>query len=361
MRKLRVGLDCDDVILECTSYALELANQERRLEGLADLNINDVTSWGRTGRETDIIFDYFSQPEFYKNQPVIEGARELIRQIQDMGHEVVLITSVYNKFSQIRLKKILTEFPEIPEANVFVAQRKDLFSVDVMLDDGPHNIVGERAISAKYPVLFRRPWNRNVVGVRTVSNYDEFLDLLRAISDSACGNKTASAHKVVCLVGPSGTGKTDIVAELTKNPYFANVNAVTTNPSARKCYEIVSENEFDNIDFVEKSIYGGYQYGIRSSTIEQNWAKGYHAVVRIDLAGAFSLKRIYGNNNVIIVFIKRGSSDIIRDIMLRDISNEEKIQKISALNVELEGEEFADFVIYNNFPIESAETIKKLL
>ena len=47
--------------------------------------------------------------------------------------------------------------------------------------------------------------------------------------------------------------------------------------------------------------------------------------------------------------------------MMRDISSDEKVTKIAALNVELEGEYAADIVLYQNDAKKSAEHIFGLM
>lgn len=361
-RKLRIGLDCDDVLYECNSYALMLLNAERAMNGKPPLRFDEINSWGPTGTDVDDRLKYFNDADFFRNQPVMKGAREFVKRLVDMGHEIFLITTLPYEFRDIRMKKIAVDFPEIPPENIFVVSRKDMFSVDLMLDDGPHNLVGERRIAARYPVLFRKPWNTSVCGIRAISTYDDFINLLHSLSGSVTRGDYSDDHKVFCLVGPSGTGKTDLANELVKNPFYARVKACTTKQTASEdVYEILSDEEFSNAQFVERSVYNGYQYGIRTSVIERIWADGKNAVAYMDITGAFSLKRIYGDNKVVVVFCKRNISDIIRNIMMRDISSDEKVTKIAALNVELEGEDAADIVLYQNDAKKSAEHIFGLM
>lgn len=359
-KRLRIGLDCDDVLFECVSIAIRLANEQRSKEEKAPLKIDDVLRYGKTGTETDEILPYFSMKEFYELQTVVPGAREMIRRLIALGHEVFVITSIPAEIAPLRTKMLRAAFPELPPENIFCALRKDLFAVDIMLDDGPHHIVGDRRVAAKYPVLFRKPWNKNITGVRSVNNFAEFCDLVDAVSVSAAPIADRD-HKVLCLVGPTGSGKTELIEEVIKNPFFGRLPTVTTNPNASDAYERVDDRTFgemiDGGRFIEHSVYNGYNYGIRMSAIERLWQEGKHAVTCIDIAGAYLLKKIYGEGNVYVIYRKAETAEIIRNIIERNIPAEEKLAKISAMSEEMKNEESADLVIYPN----SAEENAKLL
>lgn len=346
MRKFKVGFDCDDVLYSCVPYALSLENKKRIPLGLPPLSEKQVTCWGRTGTEVDKMFEYFEDEDFYRTQPLLEDAEKLVNETIAMGHEPFIFTSIDSRFAKIRLERIAQDFPKIPKSNIFISQRKDLFCPDVMFDDGMHNLVGDYAISAKYPVLFRKAWNKDTSGIFSVSSYVEFLDLLKRLSDFSPyeNDKLSFEHKLVCFVGPTGSGKTQIINELEKHPLYSRIRTVTTNPKANSSYEIVSAKEFSSIDFVEQSEYNGFLYGIRTSVIEKIWANGMNAITSVDIAGACSLKRIFGSN-VIIAFCKRNTGDIIQNILARNISAEEKVSRISAINLEFEGEKIADIIL----------------
>ena len=61
-----------------------------------------------------------------------------------------------------RAERLIKDFPEIPAENIIMGTRKDVISLDIMLDDGAHNILNSRAA---YPVLFRKPWNEGLSGL----------------------------------------------------------------------------------------------------------------------------------------------------------------------------------------------------
>ena len=77
--KLSTALDIDDLLMECTSYAIKLANEKYNFE--PPLSLYEITGWGKLGKRSDVIHEFFSDPEFYRTQPVIEGAKEFVEKL----------------------------------------------------------------------------------------------------------------------------------------------------------------------------------------------------------------------------------------------------------------------------------------
>jgi len=93
----------------------------------------------------------------------------------------------------------------------------------------------------------------------------------------------AAGHPgMVCLVGPSASGKSIICDELVKNPIFRKVKALTTRnprPDGRDAneYKFVTDQEFKEAiergDLVEHTNYAGHLYGIAKSEIQDIWSQ----------------------------------------------------------------------------------------
>ena len=77
--RLSTALDVDDLLMECTAYAIRLANEKYGFD--PPMTIYEKETWGHLGTRVDTIYQYFSDPEFYRTQPVYEGAREFVRKL----------------------------------------------------------------------------------------------------------------------------------------------------------------------------------------------------------------------------------------------------------------------------------------
>ncbi|MBO5868980.1 MAG: guanylate kinase, partial [Oscillospiraceae bacterium] len=197
---LSTALDIDDVLMECIPYAIRLANEKYQFD--PPLSIYEVDRWGTLGTRADVIFEFFHDPEFFRTQPAIKGAREFVKKLCQMT-EVFVSTAVYPEYMSIRAQRIHELFPEIPQDHIYMGSRKDKIDVDILFDDGMHNVSRS---NAAYPILMRRPWNQHATGVLAVNTYDEFLKMVEVIADSY-SSKTATTLDqpgIVVLVGPSG-------------------------------------------------------------------------------------------------------------------------------------------------------------
>ena len=224
--RLSTALDIDDLLMECTEYAVRLANEKYKFD--PPISIHEIKQWGKQGTRSDAIFEFFSDPEFYRTQPVIKGAKEFVRKLTQMT-EVFVSTAIPPEFMGIRAKRIMEEFPEIPADHIYMGSRKDKINVDILFDDAMHNIVRSEA---RYPILMRRPWNQKATGMLAVNTYDEFLKLVEVIADSYSIRPDPyllNEPCIVVLVGPSGCGKSKIAQRfLKKTDRFEKLISYTT-------------------------------------------------------------------------------------------------------------------------------------
>ena len=61
--RLSTALDVDDILMECTAYAIRLANEKYGFN--PPLTIYEKDRWGKVGTRADAIYPYFSDPDFY--------------------------------------------------------------------------------------------------------------------------------------------------------------------------------------------------------------------------------------------------------------------------------------------------------
>lgn len=345
--RMSTALDVDDLLLSCIPYAIELANQKYQFN--PPLSIYEVNHWGKLGTRADAIFEFFKDPDFYRNQPVLEGAKEFVAKLSKMT-EVFISTSIPPEFMGIRAERILKEFPEIPETNIYMGSRKDKINVDILFDDGMHNVFKS---NAAYPVLMRRPWNQNATGMLAVNTYDEFLKLVEVIthSYSAIEDKVEEPA-IVILVGPSGSGKNHLAMELLKrSPKLEKLQCYTTKDPrikyANDWYNYISLERFHEMkedgEFFESTMYAGHGYGSRKCDVDAILAKGKSVLASCDICGAMSMKLLYPNAHTI--YVKRNRSELLTHILKSENSIEEKVNRIIAIDGEKNNEEICDFEI----------------
>jgi len=346
--RMTTALDVDDVLLECVPYAIKLANEKYNFD--PPLTIYEVDRWGKLGTRADVIFEFFTE-EFFRTQPVIAGAKEFVRKLSQMT-EVFVCTSVYPQFMSIRAEVIMREFPEIPPENIYMGSRKDKLNVDILFDDGMHNVLNS---NAAYPILMRRPWNQSATGMLAVNNYDEFIKLVEVITTSYSATKDDYKNpSIVALVGPSGSGKTNIAAKLLeKRDDFEKLLSYTTiDPTAQSeddWYNYVDKNEFFNMvesgELFESTMYAGHGFGSKKSDVDDILHNGRRVLAIMDICGAMSLKTHY--KDVVTVYVKRDKRELLSSILEKNSTNEDKVNRIISIDDERRNEEICDYVVEN--------------
>lgn len=345
--RLSTALDIDDVLMECVPYAIRLANEKYQFD--PPLTIHEVDRWGKLGTRADVIFEFFNDPEFFRNQPAIKGAREFVKKLSSMT-EVFVSTAVWPQYMSIRHQRIVEEFPEIPADHILMGSRKDMIDVDILFDDGMHNVFRS---NAAYPILMRRPWNREATGILAVNTYDEFLKLVEVIADSYSVNTAKHAKPdALVLVGPSGSGKNEVAeALLETNGCFEKLTSYTTDEQAAQehggRYHHVSLEAFrsmqDSGEIFEYTTYANQCYGSRKSDVEDIISRGKTVLTVMDICGAMALKTHFPN--VITVYVQREKKDLLTALLEEDMPTQEKVNRVLAIDGEIRNAHICDYVV----------------
>ena len=362
--RLSTALDIDDVLMECVPYAIRLANEKYHFD--PPLTIYEVDHWGKLGTRADVIFEFFNDPEFFRNQPPIKGAREFVRKLAQMT-EVFVSTAVWPQYMSIRAQRILEEFPEIPADHILMGSRKDKIDVDILFDDGMHNVFSS---NAAYPILMRRPWNREATGILAVNTYDEFLKLVEVIADSYSVRPerySMSQPSILVLVGPSGSGKNAVASSLLeKTDRFEKLISYTTDRAAVQrggWYHHVPVEQFramqEKGDMFESTTYAHQSYGSCKADVEQILASGKHVLTVMDICGAMALKTHFPN--VVTVYVKREKKDLLADLLEKEMPTEEKVNRLLAIDGETRNAHICDYVVQYSNGEQAAEEILQSL
>ncbi len=347
--RLSTALDVDDLLMECVPYAIRLANEKYHFD--PPLTIYEVDRWGTLGTRADVIFEFFKDPEFFRTQPVIKGAKEFVRKLSQMT-EVFISTSVYPEFMSIRAQRIMEEFSEIPQDHIYMGSRKDKIDVDILFDDGMHNVSRS---NATYPILMRRPWNQHATGVLAVNTYDEFLKLVEVIADGYTprfGNSISEQPGILVLVGPSGSGKTEVGKQLLKKSdklekLISYTTDATVGMQGGEWYHYISLEAFRQMrdcgEIFESTMYAGHNYGSCKRDIEQILSRGHHVLTVMDICGAMVLKTHFPN--VTTVYVQQEKEVLLKNLLNKPLSLDEKVNRIMALEAEQKNADICDYTV----------------
>lgn len=198
------------------------------------------------------------------------------------------------------------------------------------------------------------------------------LTLFNFSSSGSSGALEKSNHKHLVFTAPSGAGKTTIVRHLLQHFEELDFSVSATTRSKRghevdgKDYYFLSQDTFErklkNNEFVEyEEVYKGQYYGTLFSEVERIEKNGKHIVFDIDVKGAVSIKKAFGDR-VLTVFVKPPSFEILKQRLIdRNTETEEALKtRIARMKEELTFESKFDRVLVNDLlevTLEEAEHI----
>ena len=163
---------------------------------------------------------------------------------------------------------------------------------------------------------------------------------------------------LVVLSGPSGVGKDAVLARLREaRPDLCYVVTATTRPMRDGerdgvDYQFLSHEEFDALlardEFLEHAEVYGNRYGSPKEQVRRALAQGQDAVVKIDVQGAASIRRMAPE--ALLLFIAPPSmEELERRLRERKTESPEQLAlRIRTAESELDAAEWFDYAIVND-------------
>lgn len=204
-----------------------------------------------------------------------------------------------------------------------------------------------------------------------VNNYEEFLKLVEVIAESYSAIPHPQAQEdpdIVVLVGPSSSGKSKIATRfLAENEDFEKLVSYTTkDPTALEVnhwYNYVPLEDFrkmcDSGEMLQSTMYAGHGYGSKKGDIEHILSRGKRVMTTMDICGAMSLKTYY--KNVTTIYIKREKKALMANILRKNSSIEDKVNRLTAIEYEEKNAALCDYVIEFDTYAEALEQLHKIL
>lgn len=169
-----------------------------------------------------------------------------------------------------------------------------------------------------------------------------------------------NTKKLIIFTAPSGAGKTTIVRHLLKKrrDVSFSISACTRPPRHGEVngmdYYFLHADEFKRKveagDFVEyEEVYDNQFYGTLRSEINRLWAEGKHVLFDIDVKGALSIKRAFGER-ALSIFVKPPSFETLKQRLInRRTEDEASLRKrIRRVKEEMTYERHFDVTLVNN-------------
>ena len=183
---------------------------------------------------------------------------------------------------------------------------------------------------------------------------------------------------LVIISGPSGVGKSTVVAKLFKiYPELKLSTSATTRPKRpfekdKEDYHFISDEEFfkreKNGEFIEWAKVHAYYYGTPRGYIEKELEKGNTVVLEVDVQGASTIKELALRGKLktasqVFVFLIPPSVDILAFRLKKRKTEkiEEQNYRLRSAIAELQVMEKYDYIVVNDRVESAAEKIKAII
>ncbi len=160
MSKKIIAIDMDDTICHLIPKAIQYHNLmypdlPLSMEQIISFDLSGI--WHPTC--TDDIF--FGRPGLYEELEIFD--EHTIDEVKRMttNYDVIIVTAARPASVPEKWKWLQMHMPFIPFDNFFVAKRKYLLDFDLLIDDGPHNLIAAKE-AGKQTIMIPRPWNAPV-------------------------------------------------------------------------------------------------------------------------------------------------------------------------------------------------------
>eukprot|EP00178_Gracilaria_changii_P022967 TRINITY_DN687_c0_g1_i1.p1 TRINITY_DN687_c0_g1~~TRINITY_DN687_c0_g1_i1.p1 ORF type:complete len:202 (+),score=27.74 TRINITY_DN687_c0_g1_i1:283-888(+) len=197
-----IAVDLDEVLGDFVSPLCSFHNERygTSLKRADFFSYRFCDVWGGNDRQaTEKVHDFF-KTSYFKNLPVIPGAREALLRLQELGFDLVVVTSRQFKIAEATQEWLSENFPsdtfkEVAFGNHWGLEGKKVtklqlcqqLGASVLIDDSL-SYTTEVSRSGIKCILFdldgNYPWNKSgelPVGVTRAHSWKEVVDNVRAI------------------------------------------------------------------------------------------------------------------------------------------------------------------------------------
>lgn len=150
-----------------------------------DVKPKDIVSWDICqyfdGLSKTQVFSPLHKKSFWKTLEPDRYAQEVIPKIQEQGDRVIIVTSAHPDTVPYKWSWINEHFPTISFRDIIIASDKQRIDGDILIDDAPQNLIGDKYAKFLYTANHNRDFNiAPYEDMCRVNNWQEIYDLIQA-------------------------------------------------------------------------------------------------------------------------------------------------------------------------------------
>lgn len=206
----------------------------------------------------------------------------------------------------------------------------------------------------------RRPAAVSIPAVESADRTELYRSLETSLGSSFSSEPIIPTPKPLIMVisGPSGVGKDCVIKRLKENRENIHFVVTATSRPMRdgevdgRDYFFVSKQEFlqmvENDELLEYAlVYGDYK-GIPKQQIRDYMAKGCDIVLRVDIQGATTLRKILGDSAVFVFLVAESESELVMRLIDRKTETKDSLLvRVATAKEELRQMKNFDYVVVN--------------
>lgn len=206
----------------------------------------------------------------------------------------------------------------------------------------------------------RRPAAVSIPPVESADRYELYRALESSLGSSFSSEPIIPTPRplIIVISGPSGVGKDCLIKCLREKRESIHFVVTATSRPMRagevngKDYFFMSKQEFlqmvENDELLEYAlVYGDYK-GIPKQQIRDYMAKGYDIVLRVDIQGAVTLRKILGDSAVFVFLVAESESELVMRLINRKTESKESLMvRVATAKEELRQMKNFDYVVVN--------------
>lgn len=172
MKKLDILVDLDGVAADLLPLLLRRYNEAHWTQ----FSVDHITDWDLTKALPNghHVFDYMTEPGFFRTLEPIPGAVEVLKRLSSQGHKIHVLSTPFvslyrparnglhinSTCAEDKLEWVQEHLPFIGAKNTMLVRHKEMVKGDVLIDDKPSTLIKYRqAWSDSFLASIEYPYN----------------------------------------------------------------------------------------------------------------------------------------------------------------------------------------------------------